>query len=349
MPNATTPFIETAVVILNWNGRKFLEQFLPRLIECTNSEKIELVVADNHSTDDSVDFMREHYPHIRLILNESNGGFAKGYNDALSQVNAEYYVLLNSDIEVTPNWVEPIIEKMKADPLVGAAQPKLRSFFNRDCFEYAGAAGGFLDYLGYPFCRGRVFDCVEKDQGQYDNECEIFWATGAALFVRADLYHMIGGLDNDFFAHMEEIDLCWRIHSQGYKVMYYPQSTVYHVGGGTLPKSSSTKTYLNFRNNLSLLYKNLPSARMFSVFAIRLPLDILAATVFLLKGQPGDFKAVFKAYRDFWGMRKRNQEKRRFQKQVIRCTGTYWKSLVMQHYLFGIKQFSQLKPNDFER
>lgn len=349
MPNTTTPSIETAVVILNWNGRKFLEKFLPTLIEHTCSQKIELIVADNQSTDDSVAFMRQHFPQIRLILNECNGGFAKGYNDALRQVDAQFYVLLNSDIEVTPHWVEPIIERMKADPKVGAAQPKLRSYYNRDWFEYAGAAGGFLDYLGYPFCRGRIFEHLEKDLGQYDDECEIFWATGAALFVRADLYHLLGGLDNDFFAHMEEIDLCWRIKNHGYKVMYYPQSTVYHVGGGTLPKSSATKTYLNFRNNLSLLYKNLPSKRMPGVFAVRLPLDILAATVFLAKGQTADFKAIFRAYRDFWHMRRLNREKRSFLKHSQKCNGTYWKSLVMQHYLLGIKRFDQLNKKYFEK
>lgn len=340
--------IETAVVILNWNGRKFLEKFLPRLVECTSSPDTAIIIADNDSSDDSISFLEQHYPQIRLIRNPENGGFAKGYNDALKQVRAEFYVLLNSDIEVSPHWVEPVIERMKQDPRVGAAQPKIRSFHQKEYFEYAGAAGGFLDYLGYPFCRGRVFQHLEKDSGQYDDEREIFWATGAAMFVRSDVYHRFGGLDEDFFAHMEEIDFCWRIKNGGYKVMYYPQSVVFHVGGGTLPKSSPTKTYLNFRNNLSLLYKNLPESRLKGVMLTRIALDMIAAFSFLAHGSFGEFRAVFRAYRDFWSIRDKNRKKRVGLHQKEHETGLYWKSIVLQHYLMGIKDFRKLSPAHFD-
>lgn len=338
--------VETAVVILNWNGRKFLERFLPRLLECTQNPDIELVVADNASSDDSVTFIQTHYPDIRLILNSENGGFAKGYNDALAQIKAKFYVLLNSDIEVTPHWVEPIVEQMKAHPEVAAAQPKLRSFHDKSLFEYAGAAGGFIDYLGYPFCRGRIFDSVETDKGQYDTPCEVFWATGAALFVRADLYHACGGLDNDFFAHMEEIDLCWRLRNKGYKIMYYPQSVVYHIGGGTLPKSSPRKTYLNFRNNLILLYKNLPDNRLRPVFCKRFWLDMMAAATFLAKGATGDFKAVFKARRDF----RRNKPLHKAKREAIApkaCPLVYEKSIVLEYNLKNHKTFDTLDKKKF--
>ena len=338
--------VETAVVILNWNGREFLERFLPRLVECTQSPDIALVVADNASSDDSVAFMQTHYPQIRLILNSENGGFAKGYNDALSQIKAKFYVLLNSDIEVTPHWVEPIIEQMKAHPEVAAAQPKLRAFHDKARFEYAGAAGGFIDYLGYPFCRGRIFDCVETDKGQYDTPCEVFWGTGAALFVRADLYHACGGLDNDFFAHMEEIDLCWRLRNKGYKIMYYPQSVVYHIGGGTLPKSSPRKTYLNFRNNLVLLYKNLPEKQLKNVFFKRFFLDMIAAMMFLMKGATGDFKAVFKARRDFRRAKPLHKAKRKAIAPQA-CPLVYGKSIVIEYNFKKHKTFGELDPKKF--
>jgi GT2 family glycosyltransferase len=265
--------MKTAVVILNWNGRNFLETFLPSVLEYS-ARCADVIVADNASTDDSVAFLQEHYPQIRIIEHPKNGGFSKGYNDALKQIDAEYYILLNSDVEVTPNWITPVIEMMDADPSIAACQPKLRSFEDRSQFEYAGAAGGFIDAYGYPFCRGRIFDVLEEDRGQYDDACEVFWATGACLFVRADLYHALGGLDEDFFAHMEEIDFCWRLKNNGHKVMYCPDSTVYHVGGGALPKSSPRKTYLNFRNNLALLVKNLPSKRLGWVrFGFSVPLN----------------------------------------------------------------------------
>lgn len=284
-----------AIVILNWNGKDFLLRFLPKLIQCTPGYA-SIVIADNASQDGSVEMLESVFPDIRVIKNESNGGFSKGYNDALRQVDATYYCLLNSDIEVTPHWVEPIIAKMDENPEVGAMQPKLLSYSHPSYFEYAGACGGFIDRYGYPFCRGRLFDVVEEDRGQYDTEMEIFWATGAALFVRSSLYHSLNGLDEDFFAHMEEIDFCWRIKNRGYKIMVQPESVVYHVGGGTLPKNNSFKTFLNFRNNLFLLLKNLPANRLFITFFLRFFLDNMAAMLFLVKGNTKDFTAVYKAF-----------------------------------------------------
>ena len=289
----------TAVVILNFNGVGFLKKYLPAVIR--HSESAEIVVADNASTDDSVEFMKHEFPQIRLLENGENAGFAGGYNWALSQVESDYYVLLNSDIEVTPNWLQPVIGLMESDKTIAACQPKIRSAFQKDRFEYAGASGGFIDQWGYPFCRGRVFEEMEKDEGQYDDVREVFWATGACLFVRADVYHRLGGLDEDFFAHMEEIDFCWRAKNEGYKIMVQPASVIYHVGGGTLPKSSARKTYLNFRNNFMLLYKNLPQNRLWKVFAVRLLLDGLAGVRFLLQGHFWDVIAVIKAHFYFYG------------------------------------------------
>lgn len=341
--------VETAVVILNWNGKAFLERFLPKVVEHTCKTDIQVIIADNASSDDSVAFLEKHYPQLRCIRNTKNGGFAKGYNDALKQVNARFYVLLNSDIEVTPNWVEPIIQRMKADPMVAAAQPKLLSYFQKDRFEYAGAAGGFIDRLGYPFCRGRIFNTIEPDKGQYEDEKEVFWATGAALFTRSDLFWELGGLDADFFAHMEEIDFCWRLHNAGYKVMYYPCSTLYHIGGGTLPKSSPTKTYLNFRNNLALLYKNLPGNKLCGVFFLRFFMDIAAALLFLFKRQTGDFRAVWRAYRNFYRQKTLHRAKRKAITQRTHCPGIYRKSIVVQYYLKRKKYFGDLSPRHFNR
>ena len=286
--------MKVAVVILNYNGKAFLEQFLPNVIASCDPNRTEIVVADNASTDDSVSFMKSRFPEIRLIENGSNGGFATGYNVALRQVEAQYYVLLNSDIEVAPNWIEPVIAMMDADQQIAACQPKILSYYHKEQFEYAGACGGFIDKYGYPFCRGRVFQNLENDDHQYDEPMEVFWATGACLIVRADLYHQIGGLDDSFFAHMEEIDLCWRLKNAGYKVCCCPQSHIYHIGGGTLPKNSPRKTYLNFRNNLSLLVKNLPENRIFATIAYRIVLDWVAAFKFLAEGCFKDFRMVFK-------------------------------------------------------
>lgn len=337
---------KVAVVILNYNGKKFLEEFLPNVIANTNAEMADVIVADNASTDGSKEFMREHFPAIRLIDNGSNGGFATGYNLALRQIEAEYFVLLNSDIEVTPGWIEPVVELMDAHPEIAACQPKILSYCERNKFEYAGAAGGFIDRYGYPFCRGRVFQTLEEDRGQYDDVCEVFWATGACLFVRADLYLKHGGLDDSFFAHMEEIDFCWKMKNLGYKIFCCPQSTVYHIGGGTLPKSSSRKTYLNFRNNLSLLYKNLPQSRVFWVISYRIVLDWVAAFKFLCGGGLKDFWAVARAHADFY---RRMHSIRQMRKTLHNheVGQMYQRNIVFENYLRGRKTFSSLDPQKF--
>ncbi|MFZ4401125.1 MAG: glycosyltransferase family 2 protein [Bacteroidales bacterium] len=336
---------KTAVVILNWNGKKFLEKFLPFVVKYSKDDA-DIIIADNASSDDSLAFMQENYPEIQIIKNSENGGFSKGYNDALSQIKAQYYVLLNSDIEVTENWIKPIISLMESDDNIAVCQPKLRSYFERDKFEYAGAAGGFVDKYGYPFCRGRLFQTIETDFGQYNDTCEVFWATGAAMFVRAELYHKYGGLDNDFFAHMEEIDFCWRLKNEGYKIMYSSESTVFHVGGGTLPKNNSRKTYLNFRNNFFLLFKNLPSERLINVFICRLFLDFIAGFKFLSEGGINDFLAVIHAHLSFYSAIKKNLKKREniHHKHV---TNIYEHNIVWEYYIKKKKSFSELKNEDF--
>ena len=337
---------KVAVVILNYNGKRFLEQFLPNVLENTNRELAEIVVADNASTDDSVAFMQSHYHDIRLIENESNGGFATGYNLALRQIEAKYFVLLNSDIEVAPHWIEPIIEMMDSDESIAASQPKILSFYDKTKFEYAGSCGGFIDKYGYPFCRGRIFQNLETDEGQYDTPLEVFWATGACIFVRAELFLKHGGLDDSFFAHMEEIDFCWRMKNLGYKVFCCPHSKVYHIGGGTLPKNSPQKTYLNFRNNLSLLVKNLPDNKIHRVIVYRIFLDWIAAFKFLIEGGFGDFKAVFQAHVDFYKRLGTLREKRRqLQQHQVSCI--YQRNIVFDGMLFGKRKFSDLKPERF--
>jgi len=331
-----------AVVILNWNGKNFLEKFLPNVIE-HSADVAEVIVADNASTDDSVNFLKQHFSEIRLIQNAENGGFSKGYNDALKHVDADYFVLLNSDIEVTKNWIQPVIDLMESNPEIAVCQPKIRSYDECEKFEYAGAAGGFIDRFGYPFCRGRIFDTLEIDRGQYDDVCEVFWATGAAMFVKASVYKEFGGLDEDFFAHMEEIDFCWRVKNAGYKVMYCPNSTVYHVGGGTLPKQSARKTYLNFRNNLSLIYKNSYSTERFFILFVRFFLDVIAALKFLLEGNFKDAFMVFRAYAHF--IRRFPQIRKKRKKQTTICkhhTGIYPFSIVWKYYIQKRKTFDQL-------
>ncbi|MCF6242878.1 MAG: glycosyltransferase family 2 protein [Bacteroidales bacterium] len=292
--------IKVAVVILNWNGEKYLKQFIPALIKNSNSDEVVLYVADNASSDDSVQYLRDNYPQIKLILLDENYGFAGGYNKALQQINAEYYILLNSDVEVTSNWIFPIIEKLDQDKSIAAAMPKIKSFNKKTYFEYAGAAGGFIDKYGYPFCRGRILDTIEKDAGQYDDEREIFWASGACMFVRSSVFHEHDGFDADFFAHMEEIDLCWRMKNSGYKIMYYSDVEVYHVGGGALPNNSPFKLYLNFRNNLFMLYKNLPKGKLFQTLFLRMILDGASALVYLLQFSFSSFSAVFRAHIAFY-------------------------------------------------
>ena len=329
-----------AVVILNWNGRAMLERFMPSVVQ--HSADADIVVADNGSTDDSVYFLRANYPQVRLILFDKNYGFAGGYNKALEQVEADYYVLLNSDVECTPRWIEPVVEMMEAQADIAVAQPKLMMYDQKDTFEYAGGAGGFIDSYGYPFCRGRLFNTLEKDHGQYDDTCDIFWATGAAMFVRSSVWRQLGGLDGDFFAHMEEIDFCWRVHNAGYRVAYCPQSTLYHVGGGTLPKSNPFKTQLNFRNNLSMLYKNLPANRRWWVLTTRMWLDRVAAVKFLLEGHRGEYLAVRKAHREYRAWKADLQRKREAIKpKQVPCV--YQGNLLVEYYLLRRSTFSALR------
>ena len=336
---------KVAIVILNWNGARMLRQYLPTVLNYSHDEAV-VYVADNASTDDSLDLLRREFPECRLILLEKNWGFADGYNKALAQIEADYFLLLNSDIEVTHHWLTPLIEFMDVHPEVAACQPKLLSIYNKDMFEYAGASGGYLDRYGYPFCRGRVFDTIEEDDGQYDYATEILWATGAALMIRSKDYWEAGGLDGRFFAHNEEIDLCWRLCIRGRKLYCLPESYVYHVGGGTLPKSNPMKTFLNFRNNLTMLYKCLPDKDLKAVMRWRWFLDYLAAfEMLLLKGNWGDFRAVFRARRAFKRWRKDfEQDRVAIQKSrkgtdvPLRCPY----SLLWQYYVKGHKHFSDL-------
>jgi GT2 family glycosyltransferase len=292
--------IRIAVVILNWNGLHHLKRFLPSICHFSDAPGTSVIVVDNGSTDDSVEYIRQTLPEVELITFSENYGFAPGYYKALKQIDAEYFVLLNSDVEVTPGWLEPLVAAMDADPGVGACMPKMRDYQRRDYFEYAGAAGGYIDFFGYPFCRGRLLSSVEKDTGQYDANKYIFWASGACMFVRSMAYFRAGGLDSDFFAHMEEIDLCWRMRRIGYTVQAIPESIVYHIGGGTLPNNNPHKLYLNYRNNLYLLFKNLPPAKLVPVIFIRMILDGMSAIAYLLSGSAGFFKAVIKAHLAFY-------------------------------------------------
>ncbi len=343
--------MKVAVVILNWNGEKFLENFLPSVIAC-NNYYTKIILADNGSTDHSVSYVKNNYPTIEIIQNESNGGFAKGYNDALKHVDAEYYILLNSDVEVTPGWIDRVIQLMNDDPTIAACQPKIKAYHNKKMFEYAGGAGGFIDKYGYPFCRGRILEKTEVDTGQYNDLREIFWATGACLFIRSECYHLVNGFDEDFFAHMEEIDLCWRLKNMGYKIMYCPDSTVYHVGGGTLNKASAQKTYLNFRNNLILLCKNHPSEYLFSKMCLRMVLDGIAALKFLLSGQFSHFVAVFKAHRSFYKTLSQTLQKREELSRKIKSyttTAVYLHCIVADFYIRRKRTFKQIDiPRNFK-
>lgn len=338
-----------SVVILNWNGCEMLRSFLPSVVRYSAGDDVEVCVADNGSTDSSVSMLREEFPMVRLILLEQNNGFADGYNLALKEVEAEYVVLLNSDVEVTEHWLEPLADYMDAHPGVAACQPKILSWRDRTKFEYAGAAGGYMDYYGYPFCRGRVMGSVEEDRAQYDVIAPVFWATGAALFIRLADYIDAGGLDGRFFAHMEEIDLCWRLRSRGRGIVCIPQSTVYHVGAATLKKESPRKTFLNFRNNLVMLYKNLPDEEFTSVMRVRVFLDYLAAFQFLLKGQFGNAKAVVHARSEYKRIRTYFQKAREENLQKNRADvipERIKSSILWQFYVKGQKRFSQL--SDFK-
>jgi GT2 family glycosyltransferase len=336
--------MKVAVVILNYNGAAMLGRFLPSVVKY--SPDAEIVVADNASTDDSVAVVAKDFPGVRLIRLDRNYGFADGYNKALEQVDAEYFVLLNSDVEVTEGWLEPMLSLMEKNADVVACQPKILAYNNKTHFEYAGASGGFIDRYGYPYCRGRLFDSVEEDKGQYDSPCRVFWATGAAMMVRSAAFRKVGGLDGRFFAHMEEIDLCWRLLARGGEIYAVPQSRVYHVGGATLNKSNPRKTFLNFRNNLLMLYKNLPHDELRSVMRIRAVLDYVAAFKFLLTGAFDDFKAVMHARREYKRMRdeyKSVREQNLAASTVLVIEERARFSLLWQYYVKGKKHFSQLK------
>ena len=336
--------MKVAVVILNWNGEAMLRRFLPTVVRYSCDEA-EIWVADNASGDASVQLLREHFPSVRLIQLDKNYGFAEGYNRALAQIEAEYYVLLNSDVEVTHHWLTPLVEYMDAYPDVAACQPKLLSEANRDYFEYAGASGGFIDRYGYPFCRGRIFNTVEEDNGQYDYIIDILWATGACMLIRSADYREVHGLDGRFFAHNEEIDLCWRLRQRGRRIVCIPESEVYHVGGGTLPKSNPTKTFLNFRNNLTMLYKNLPDGELKGVMRVRRVLDYVAALKMLVADRSWvDFKAVVKARWAFYRWRHNFDDDRR-EIGRTRTAGPSERvgySILWQYYVKGRKTFSRL-------
>ena len=333
---------KTAVVILNYNGKHFLEKFLPAVTRF--SPEAFVVVADNCSTDNSLHFLENEHPSVTVIRNRQNGGFAKGYNDALKQIDAEYYMLLNSDVKVTEDWLGPLEQLLDSRADVAACQPKIRSFHEPHMLEYAGAGGGFIDSLAYPFCRGRIFDHLEEDRGQFNDTHPVFWATGAALFVRSEVFHELGGFDEDFFAHMEEIDLCWRIHLLGKKVYYQGSSEVYHVGGGTLHRSNPRKTFLNFRNSLRLLFLNSKSSALCWKLPLRCMLDLLAVLQFLGKGQHRDAKAVLLALGDFskeWRVNVRKRKKRkanwRYEDPPI-----YKGSILFDFFVKRKKRFSEL-------
>jgi GT2 family glycosyltransferase len=332
-----------AIVILNWNGRHYLQQFLPSVLASTYGN-FKVVVADNASTDDSVKFLQQSFPQVEIILLDINYGFAKGYNMALQKVQADYYVLLNSDVEVTPGWLEPMIELLETNEQHAACQPKLLAYKNKNIFEYAGGAGGWLDAYGYPFARGRIFDFCEEDQGQYNDTQEVFWASGAALLIRSKVYHQLHGFDDYFFAHQEEIDLCWRIQKSGYKIFCCPQSVVYHVGGGTLPKGNSRKTFLNFRNNLIMLTKNLPMVEAWWKLPYRLMLDNISGWKGLLSGDVGYFIAIQKAHLAFIRWLFKSQPKKFLVEKNKKgaLSGYYKGNVVWQHFALKKKRFTEI-------
>jgi len=338
------------VAILNWNGKKYLEHFLPSVVK--HSKEAEIVVIDNASTDDSVTFLRENYPQVRIIHNLTNGGFAQGYNEGLAQLDADIFILLNSDIEVTENWIKPVADLLMSEDAIAASQPKILSYSNKMQFEHAGAAGGFIDKDGYPFCRGRIFNETEEDNGQYNTSSEVFWATGACLFIKAKYFKEQGGFDPDFFAHMEEIDLCWRLKNRGYKIMFCPGSTVFHLGGGTLNYESPHKTYLNFRNNLYLLHKNDYSGTRWVKMLRRKILDGIAGFRFFISGKFIHSWMVFKAhlhyYRNYSKMNKKRNELLNNVSADPNKKGMYNASVTYDFFISKKKKFSELDETMFE-
>lgn len=331
-----------AIVILNWNGQHYLQQFLPSVL-ASGYGNLQIIVADNASTDNSVAYLNEHFPTVHVILLPQNYGFAKGYNEALKKVQSDYYILLNSDVEVTKGWIEPIIEVLEKDKNAAACQPKLLAYKNKRLFEYAGAAGGWIDSLGYPFARGRIFDYCEEDHSQYNATEEVFWASGAALVIKSEAYHLVQGFDARFFAHQEEIDLCWRLQLAGKKIYCCPQSVVYHVGGGTLPRGNSRKTFLNFRNNLMMLYKNLPWSEKWWKIPYRLSLDDISALKGLLSGDGGYFIAILKAHIVFlyWLFFERHKHQQK-PKPMHRLSGVFTGNIVWRHFVKQQKTFSAI-------
>ncbi len=330
--------MKVAIVILNWNGEALLKRFIPFVLEY--SPNAEVIVADNDSSDGSVQLVEEHFPAVRVIQNKSNGGFAKGYNDALKEVEADIYCLLNSDVEVTPNWLPPVLDLFRQDPDIAIIQPKILDLRRKDHFEYAGAAGGFIDMLGYPFCRGRIFQAIEKDEGQYNDIREVFWATGACMFIRKEIFHDLGGFDEDYFAHQEEVDLCWRAHNKGHKVVYVGTSHVYHLGGSTLSNMNPRKTYLNFRNSLFSITKNLPRKRAFPIILFRLLLDGIAALRFILQFNFSHSWAILRAHLSYYRQLKKMQAKREKDNYLTKYYAT--KSIVWSHFVHQVRNFNKL-------
>ena len=335
-----------AIVILNWNGAKLLQQFLPSVIEFSKGDSTKIVVADNGSTDDSLQILKNEFPEVQILDLKQNYGFAQGYNEALKQIDADYFVILNSDVEVTAGWLDEPIRLMENDSSIAAVQPKILSYNQKTHFEYAGAAGGFIDRFGYPFCRGRIFNEVEEDHGQYNDLVDIFWATGACMFVRSSHFHEAGGFDADFWAHMEEIDLCWRLKNRGYRIVYTSESTVYHVGGGTLSYDNPLKLYLNFRNNLWLLYKNLPPGQLVQILFIRMIMDGIAAFKLLSEFNLNGIKSVLKAHYHFYCSIPSLNRKRKLAQQSGHLSvpaEKLPKSIVFQFYIKKRKRFSEIK------
>lgn len=331
-----------SIVILNYNGKHHLEMFLPTVI--LHSHACDIVVADNNSSDGSIEYLTKSFPTVKIIPFDKNYGFCEGYNKALSQLDSEYCVLLNSDIEVTDNWITPVMHLFTKNKDIAAVQPKLLDYHAKDTFEYAGGAGGFIDKYGYPFCRGRIFDTIEKDDGQYDDTREIFWASGACLFIKRDLFKKYGGFDTEFFAHMEEIDLCWRLKQDEYKIFYCPESTIYHVGGGTLAYANPQKTYLNFRNSLMVLIKNLPSDELMPKLTFRWLMDLVAAFKFVLTGNIKDAIMVIKSHLYIWKNYDSIRNKRKKDiKSIVGTAGLYNKFLLFSYHIAGVRKFKDLK------
>ncbi|GHV64393.1 glycosyl transferase [Bacteroidia bacterium] len=340
-----TQEMKVAVIILNWNGEALLREFLPSVLRFTNPDLARIIVVDNGSQDTSLEVLKKEFPDVEVMPFDQNYGFAGGYNKAIEKLKEEYLVLLNSDVEVTQGWLQPLVAVLDENPLVAAVQPKIKAYTEKEKFEYAGACGGFIDKWGYPFCRGRILDIMEHDSGQYDDVREVFWASGAAFCVRREYYTQCGGLDEAFFAHMEEIDLCWKLRNAGYIIKVCPLSTVYHLGGGSLPMQHPKKLFLNYRNDLLMLYKNLPRKESRKVLIVRSLFDIASFIVFVLKGEFKNAASVYKAYRSFWGMRKNYTQKANspfVHGSACRHSCMYRGSIVLAYFLRRVKKFSEL-------